>query len=135
MDHGTQDDAYGPHIIRELYSASYSTTANLLIRHSQLSQSIHELNELVLENVLIHLPLLTGLHVINCSKMDHNAVLRLTSFTPDLQSLSFTTWVCFVDSALKPRTDESLRTLRARWPQTLHSTGTLHRSGASDTSP
>ncbi|KZT63479.1 hypothetical protein DAEQUDRAFT_747827 [Daedalea quercina L-15889] len=54
--------------------------------------SVHELNESILESVLINLPLLTGLHVVNCSKVDHNTVLRLTSYTPDLRSLSFTSW-------------------------------------------
>lgn len=73
----------------------------MISAHAHLMQSIHDLNELVLENVLMQLPQLTGLHVINCSKMDHNVVLRLTSFTPDLRSLSFTSWasiarLCFL---------------------------------------
>ena len=48
----------------------------------------------------MHLPHLTGLHVINCSKLDHNAVLRLTSYTPDLRSLSFTSWASTTNSAM-----------------------------------
>ncbi|TFY63856.1 hypothetical protein EVJ58_g2997 [Rhodofomes roseus] len=54
--------------------------------------SIQELNDCILESVLIDLPHLTGLHVINCTKIDHNTVLRLTSHTPELRSLSFTSW-------------------------------------------
>lgn len=56
-------------------------------------QSIQELNDCILESVLIDLPHLTGLHVINCTKIDHNTALRLTSHTPELRSLSFTDWV------------------------------------------
>ncbi|OBZ76497.1 hypothetical protein A0H81_03167 [Grifola frondosa] len=53
---------------------------------------MHELNELVLGSALSELPQLTSLHVIECSKVDHTAILRLISHTPFLESLSFTSW-------------------------------------------
>jgi len=54
--------------------------------------SMHDLNEVILGSVLEELPTLTGLHVIGCSKIDHNAILRRTMHTPRLESLSFTSW-------------------------------------------
>jgi hypothetical protein len=42
--------------------------------------------------VLAALPALTGLHIIQCPRVDHTAVLRLTAHTPQLESLAFTTW-------------------------------------------
>ncbi|EIN14542.1 hypothetical protein PUNSTDRAFT_80994 [Punctularia strigosozonata HHB-11173 SS5] len=51
-----------------------------------------DLDEDILETILGHLPRLTGLHVINCPKVDHIAVFRMASLTPLLSSLAFTTW-------------------------------------------
>lgn len=52
-----------------------------------------ELNEGVLESTLRQLPHLRGLHVVSCPKVDHATVLKLTSYTPLLESLSFTATV------------------------------------------
>ncbi|EPQ51742.1 hypothetical protein GLOTRDRAFT_140750 [Gloeophyllum trabeum ATCC 11539] len=52
-----------------------------------------DLNELVLRHVLSHCPHLTGLHVVGCPRADHVTVLKLASlFTPNLESLSMTSW-------------------------------------------
>ncbi|KIY47500.1 hypothetical protein FISHEDRAFT_45143 [Fistulina hepatica ATCC 64428] len=47
-----------------------------------------DLNETVLQNALLLVPSLTGLHVISCPKIDHIAALRLLHYTPNLDSLS-----------------------------------------------
>jgi hypothetical protein len=54
---------------------------------------VTELNEDVLENALAQLPKLRSLHVVSCPKADHNVVLRVVRYTPDLQNLSFSTSV------------------------------------------
>jgi len=82
-------DTGSPYVVDILprWTAALKTTLTSLTLYS-----IHELNDYILESVLTDLPHLTGLHVINCSKIDHNTVLRLTSHTPDLRALSFTSW-------------------------------------------
>ncbi|KAF8153001.1 hypothetical protein B0H34DRAFT_754140 [Crassisporium funariophilum] len=61
-------------------------------RHALIRlQMISELNEGVLKSVLTHLPGLTGLHIVGCTKVDHVVVLHLASHTPLLESLSLTT--------------------------------------------
>lgn len=77
-------------------------------------KSLHDLNENILDSALVHLPNLTGLHIINCSKVDHTAVFRVTAHTPLLESLSFTSAVrslsfCIVIQLIK--IDRSLRVL------------------------
>ncbi|KAI0827434.1 hypothetical protein BC628DRAFT_1535488 [Trametes gibbosa] len=54
--------------------------------------SIHTLSMEMLENILPTLPFLTRLHVVNCTKVDHAAVLRVIQYTPDLESLAFTSF-------------------------------------------
>lgn len=54
---------------------------------------ITELNEDVLENALSQVPNLKSLHVIGCPKADHNVVLRVVRYTPELHNLSFSTSV------------------------------------------
>ncbi|KAH9947752.1 hypothetical protein B0H21DRAFT_691376 [Amylocystis lapponica] len=54
--------------------------------------SIHELSESILDLALYNLPHLTGLHIVNCSKIDHSAIFHLITHTPQLESLSFTSW-------------------------------------------
>ena len=54
---------------------------------------ITDLNEAVLESALALFTNLVGLHIVGCPKVDHVAVLRLTSHTPLLESLSLTTTV------------------------------------------
>ncbi|KAK7041993.1 hypothetical protein R3P38DRAFT_2888026, partial [Favolaschia claudopus] len=51
----------------------------------------NELSETMLEKVLAELPGLIGLHVIQCAKVHHVAILAQVSHTPLLESLSFTT--------------------------------------------
>ena len=46
-----------------------------------------------METTLPNLPLLNSLHIIHCHKIDQSAMLRLFEFTPQLQSLAFTTVV------------------------------------------
>ena len=43
--------------------------------------------------VLPNLPNLTSLHILNCTKVDENAVLELIVHTPQLQSLALTSYV------------------------------------------
>lgn len=47
----------------------------------------------MLDIILPSLPHLTRLHVINCTKVDHTAMLRVISHTPNLESLAFTSYV------------------------------------------
>ncbi len=60
-------------------------------------QSMQTLSRDILEAVFPNLPLLTSLHVINCGKIDQNAVLELLVHVSQLQSLAFT---CYVSTAL-----------------------------------
>ena len=52
-----------------------------------------DLNEIVLEGALQHLPNLTALAVIGCHKIDHITLLRLLYNTPMIESLGFTVMV------------------------------------------
>lgn len=52
-----------------------------------------DLNPDILETVLMHLPGLTGLHVLGSPKVDHIVLLKLLVHTPQLESLSFTAYV------------------------------------------
>ncbi|OJT04176.1 hypothetical protein TRAPUB_5128 [Trametes pubescens] len=54
--------------------------------------SIHTLSMEMLDIILPSLPHLTRLHVINCTKVDHTAMLRVISHTPNLESLAFTSY-------------------------------------------
>ncbi|KAI0356948.1 hypothetical protein OH77DRAFT_1495200 [Trametes cingulata] len=54
--------------------------------------SIQSLNVDILETVLPDLPNLTRLHVVGCPRVDHTAILRLLSHTPNLESLAFTSY-------------------------------------------
>ncbi|KAI0672343.1 hypothetical protein C8Q78DRAFT_1026491 [Trametes maxima] len=54
--------------------------------------SIQALNVDILEIILPNLPKLTRLHVINCPKVDHTAMLRVLVHTPYLESLAFTSY-------------------------------------------
>ena len=56
-------------------------------------QMINDLNESVLESALALFTNLVGLHIVGCPKIDHVAVLQLTSHIPLLESLSLTTSV------------------------------------------
>ncbi|KAK2460840.1 hypothetical protein APHAL10511_007310 [Amanita phalloides] len=57
---------------------------------SKLSPMCHDLNETVLEAVLMNTPQLVTLHVIRCSKIGPTTILRLSIYTPMLQSLAMT---------------------------------------------
>ncbi|KAH9854614.1 hypothetical protein C2E23DRAFT_817214 [Lenzites betulinus] len=54
--------------------------------------TIHTLSMEMLEIILPTLPRLARLHVINCPKVDHVAIIRVIQYTPDLESLAFTTF-------------------------------------------
>ncbi|KAI0752686.1 hypothetical protein C8Q80DRAFT_1095778 [Daedaleopsis nitida] len=54
--------------------------------------SIQTLSQEIMETVLADLPLLNSLHVLNCPKVDQSAVLHLVTYTPQLQSLAFTSY-------------------------------------------
>ncbi|KAI0372450.1 hypothetical protein BV20DRAFT_1062018 [Pilatotrama ljubarskyi] len=71
--------------------------------------SIQSLNVEILETVLPNLPNLTRLHVVGCPKVDHTAVLRLLSHTPNLESLAFT---CYESSRPLPPVIPPLSCLR-----------------------
>ena len=62
-------------------------------RLTKLVKNSRECNEVVLESLLPPGSNLHGLHIVGCQKISHQAVLRLVSNTPLLESLSFTTWV------------------------------------------
>ncbi|KAI0767457.1 hypothetical protein C8Q74DRAFT_1280534 [Fomes fomentarius] len=66
--------------------------------------SMQTLSRDILEVVFPNLPLLTSLHVINCSKIDQNVVLELLVHVPQLQSLAFTCYDldCSVPDTISP---------------------------------
>ncbi|TEB32632.1 hypothetical protein FA13DRAFT_1627875 [Coprinellus micaceus] len=51
-----------------------------------------ELNETALELTLKELPELKGLHIVQCTRMDHVTILNLLAHTPNLEALSMTTF-------------------------------------------
>ncbi|KAF7327205.1 hypothetical protein MKEN_00297600 [Mycena kentingensis (nom. inval.)] len=75
-------------ILNQLPEWSRTLSANLT---TLTLYSANELNETVLEQVLEQLPSLLGLHIVNCSKVDHVTVLGLLTHTPLLEALSLTT--------------------------------------------
>ncbi|KAI0681732.1 hypothetical protein C8Q76DRAFT_637468 [Earliella scabrosa] len=54
--------------------------------------SVQTLSRDIMEMVLPNLPNLTSLHILNCTKVDENAVLELIVHTPQLQSLALTSY-------------------------------------------
>jgi hypothetical protein len=52
-----------------------------------------DLHESLLKDTLAKAPKLTGLHVINCYKLHHDAVLDIAAGVPALRELSYSTWV------------------------------------------
>ncbi|XP_006462952.1 hypothetical protein AGABI2DRAFT_119783 [Agaricus bisporus var. bisporus H97] len=89
------------------------------LRHLTLYM-ITELNEDVLENALSQVPNLKSLHVIGCPKADHNVVLRVVRYTPELHNLSFSTSEVNKFSSLTPSELGSIRnlTIDSRSPDT-----------------
>ncbi|CCM01840.1 uncharacterized protein FIBRA_03910 [Fibroporia radiculosa] len=101
-------DTATPHTVDVLSRWSANLTATLT---TLTLFAIQDLSECILESTLANLPKLTGLHVVNCMKIDHNIVLRLVSYTPRLESLSFTSWETTRPTPLLP-VSASLRLLK-----------------------
>ncbi|PCH36878.1 hypothetical protein WOLCODRAFT_127783 [Wolfiporia cocos MD-104 SS10] len=86
---------------------------------------LKDLNDCVLESTLSQLPRLTGLHIMGCPRIDHHSVLRLTSHTPNLESLAFTCW-----ESARP-----LETPRSTLPRLKHLCVDTHRTMATFETP
>ncbi|KAA1474532.1 hypothetical protein DENSPDRAFT_804260 [Dentipellis sp. KUC8613] len=50
-----------------------------------------DMNPIILQTTLPHIPKLRGLYVMGCPNIDHHDVLRATAHTPELESLGFST--------------------------------------------
>ncbi|KIP10775.1 hypothetical protein PHLGIDRAFT_84443 [Phlebiopsis gigantea 11061_1 CR5-6] len=70
---------------------SWASTMTMSLT-SLIFHTIQELNDCILETMLPHLPNLTSLSVVGCSKVEHGTILHATRHTPKLRNLAFTVW-------------------------------------------
>ena len=72
-----------------------------------------ELHGQILQKIVSHLPNLISLHVMACTKIEHTDVLKAVFYTPLLECLSITAWVCRFPDCISPPLIPTLQDARA----------------------